>query len=171
MGLFIFGMLFQLIIFISYLIRQKKSGEKNIRDKMEKQFNESGRAEALRSQLENQEKQKIKFLNLNVSSSQNQRRVEKLYKEESNREISERVEAYYENDETGAQSYLQTTLDWLSTTGGLVLSLFLAWPMYLFLIVVSLPSLHYLIQRLLMMFFVIIGVTVIVFTLLYFFTF
>ncbi|MGO1357018.1 ABC transporter permease [Alkalibacterium gilvum] len=167
MGLFIFGMLFQLIIFISYLIRQKKSGEKNIRDKMEKQFNESGRAEALRSQLENQEKQKIKFLNLNVSSSQNQRRVEKLYKEESNREISERVEAYYENDETGAQSYLQTTLDWLSTTGGLVLSLFLAWPMYLFLIVVSLPSLHYLIQRLLMMFFVIIGVTVIVFTLLY----
>ncbi|UJF16382.1 ABC transporter permease [Jeotgalibaca sp. MA1X17-3] len=167
-GLFVFGFLFQLIVYFSHLNHQKKSGGKNIRQQMEQQFIESGRAENLKNQLKQQEEQKIKFLNQKHSSSHIQRQVDKLYEKESNKEIKKMVDACYEDSKTGAQSYLQTTLKWLSTSGGILLSFILAWPMYLFLLVVSLPTLNYLINRLLMMFFVIIGVTFIVFTLLYF---
>lgn len=167
-GLFVFGFLFQLIVYFSHLNYQKKSGGKNVRQQMEEQFIESGRAENLKNQLTKQEEQKVKFLNQKSSSSTIQQQVEKLYKKESNKEIKKMVDACYEDSKTGAQSYLQTTLKWLSTSKGILLSFILAWPMYLFLLIVSLPTLHYLINRLLMMFFVIIGVTVIVFTLLYF---
>lgn len=167
-GLFVFGILFQLIVYLSHLNHQKKSGGKNVRQQMEMQYIESGRAKNLKNQLKQQEERKIKFLNQKHSSSHIQRQVDKLYEKESNKEIKKMVDACYEDSKTGAQSYLQTTLKWLSTSGGILLSLILAWPMYLFLLVVSLPTLNYLINRLLMMFFVIIGVTFIVFTLLYF---
>lgn len=168
LGLLVFGFLFQAMVFFSHRARQKRSGSQNVSEKMERQFIESGRAAALREKLEQQERKKIKFLQLPLSPSQMERQVEELYKKESDKKIKKMIDAYYQNANNEVQSYLQTTLDWLSTPAGFLLSILLAWPMYLFLVIVSLPTLHYLVNRLLMMFFVIIGVTFIVFTLLYF---
>ena len=135
---------------------------------MEKLFIENGNSVALKNKLKNQEQNKVKFLDQHPSASQMERQVNELYRKDSQREIKKMVQNYYKNSKTGAQSYLQTTIGWLSSPVGAILSFILAWPMYLFLLIVSIPTLHYLVNRLLMMFFVIIGVTFIVFTLLYF---
>ena len=167
-GLFVFGFLFQIIVVFSHFINQNREENKNISEKMEKLFIENGNSVALKNKLKNQEQNKVKFLDQHPSASQMERQVNELYRKDSQREIKKMVQNYYKNSKTGAQSYLQTTIEWLSSPVGAILSLILAWPMYLFLLIVSIPTLHYLVNRLLMMFFVIIGVTFIVFTLLYF---
>ena len=167
-GLFVFGFLFQIIVVFSHFINQNREENKNISEKMEKLFIENGNSVALKNKLKNQEQNKVKFLDQHPSASQMERQVNELYRKDSQREIKKMVQNYYKNSKTGAQSYLQTTIEWLSSPVGAILSFILAWPMYLFLLIVSIPTLHYLVNRLLMMFFVIIGVTFIVFTLLYF---
>ena len=167
-GLFVFGFLFQIIVVFSHFINQNREENKNISEKMEKLFIENGNSVALKNKLKNQEQNKVKFLDQHPSASQMERQVNELYRKDSQREIKKMVQNYYKNSKTGAQSYLQTTIGWLSSPVGAILSFILAWPMYLFLLIVSIPTLHYLVNRLLMMFFVIIGVTFIVFTLLYF---
>lgn len=163
--LLLFGFLFHIIVFIRHHFfsnhhdLQKKDWQAS--------FESSNRASQLMDKLKEQEEKKNSFLGIQNSSSRVQEHVDKLFRSERAKEIAKMKEAYYQELGALPQTYLKTTLDLLGTKTGFLVSLILAWPMYLYLLVVSLPTVHYIANRLVMMLFVIVGVTVIVFTLLY----
>lgn len=166
-GLWVLGVLFQLVVFLSYLFKHQWAKNRHAARVLETEFQQSGKAADLLEKLKKQEQKKNQFLQLELSSAEMERQVNELYRREADKEIQKMFLQHRSEQETAGEDFLQTTLKWLNTPGGFLLSLLLAWPMYLFLLIVSLPTLHYITNRLLMMVFVIIGVTFIVFTLLY----
>lgn len=167
LGLFVFGIFFQLVAYIWHRSRAHAAEDRQIAATLEKQFQDSGRPRELRRKLELQEERKAAFLKQNSSAEERKRHVDEIYAKEKQAELTRLREQYYREQDREPQTFLRSTLDFLGTTFGFALSLILGWPMYLFLLVVSVPTLRYIANRLIMMLFVIVGVTIIVFTLLY----
>ncbi|MGP6139445.1 ABC transporter permease [Jeotgalibaca sp. A127] len=163
-GLIFFGILFHIVVAAKHFLGGKRVNEPD----WQAEFLKNGQAEALRTKLEKQEENKNSYLNIQKSAAQVKADVEKIFQLESGKEITRMKETYYTEKNINPQSYLKTTLDILDSWPGFILSLILGWPMYFYLLVVSSPTLNYIVNRLVMMLFVIVGVTVIVFTLLYF---
>lgn len=166
-GLIGFGILFQIVVFFWHRSRAFAREEGQMAADLERQFQESGRPQALRERLEQQEERKAAFLEQRSTPQQRKQHVDRLYAKEAQKELARMKEEYYQQQGRPPQTYLQSSLDLLHTTAGFWFSLLLGWPMYLFLLFVSVPTLQYIANRLFMMLFVIVGVTIIVFTLLY----
>lgn len=167
LGLFGFGILFQIAVYLWHRSRPYVAEDREIAAELEKQFQAGGWPEELYKKLEAQEERKAAFLQQNTSPQEQKRHVQQLYAKEEQAKLEEMHQSYYREQGREPQTFLQSTLDFLGTTSGFLLSIILGWPMYLFLFVVSVPSVRYIANRLIMMLFVIVGVTVIVFTLLY----
>ena len=131
-------------------------------------FESSGRKQDLKEKIQQQELKKNRYLSIEKTPIQIEKDVEGRFQLELKNEKEKWKTAYYEDKQVEEYSYLKATLDAFAYTPLFILSIILAWPMYLFLGIVSKPTLYYLAARLVMMLFVIVGVTVIVFTLLYF---
>lgn len=166
-GLLFLGLLFHLVVFLKYTFQQKN--KQNVSESvLMKEFEDSGITKNLRQKLEEQERNKNRYLKIEKNESQIKQSVEERYQIELQKEKQLWKDSYYQENKLEEHTYLKETLDVISTVPGFILSFLLAWPMYLFLVIISIPTLYYIAARLIMMIFVIIGVTIIVFTLLYF---
>lgn len=166
-GLRLFSFPFQLLVLVRYLLKNRLSDSQAVERTIKRTVEESGAAASLKEKLQIQEKRKADFLQQNRSKAQMKKRVNELYQTAYQKEIKARTTAYYQESTSEQPSFLNETLKWLQQPLGFILSLFLGFPMYLLLLIVSIPTLRYIINRLVMMVFVIIGVTIIVFTLMY----
>lgn len=166
-GLVISGLFFHLIVWIAYRL-SKKTKHHLSSATIDEAFRTSGRERALKEKIQQQELKKNGYLGIEKTPAQIEKDVEGRFQLELKREKEKWKTAYYEDKQIEEYSYLKATLDTFAYTPLFILSIILAWPMYLFLGIVSKPTLYYLAARLVMMLFVIVGVTVIVFTLLYF---
>lgn len=162
-GLVAFGILFHAIVALKHFLGGDTAGTKD----WQREFEESGQAEVLRKKLWLQAEKKHAYLNIQKSAAQVQAEVDQRFRLESAKAIAHSQASYYGERNLVPPTYLQTTLDLLATWPGFLLSVAVGWPMYLYLSVISLPTVNYIVNRLVMMLFVIVGVTVIVFTLLY----
>lgn len=167
LGLCLLSFPFQLLVLVRYLLKNRLSELRAVEQKIKRTIEESGAAAVLKEKLLNQEKRKADFLQQNSSKAQMEKRANELYQAAYQKELKERTLAYYQETTSEQPSFLNETVKWLQQPFGFVLSLFLGLPMYVLLLIVSIPTLRYIINRLVMMVFVIIGVTIIVFTLLY----
>lgn len=163
-GLQAFGFLFHIFLYIKYLLQRSQHQEQ--KDWIQA-FERSGESEKLRDKLTQQEKKKNEFLSVNKSAAQEERDIEDLYRQELQKEKQKWKNQYYQERNIEEHTYLRETLSVIGTIPGFVLSLILAWPMYIYLLIVSNATTYYVVNRLIMMLFVIVGVTIIVFTLLY----
>lgn len=166
-ALVISGLFFHLIVWITYRLSKKTKQHLSSAD-IDEAFESSGRKQALKEKIQQQELKKNRYLSIEKTPIQIEKDVEGRFQLELKNEKEKWKTAYYEDKQVEEYSYLKATLDAFAYTPLFILSIILAWPMYLFLGIVSKPTLYYLAARLVMMLFVIVGVTVIVFTLLYF---
>lgn len=167
LGLCLLSFPFQLLVLIRYLLKSQPFEKRTVEHEIKTEFEESGAATSLKDKLQAQEKRKVAFLKQHSSQAQMEKKVNELYRVGYQKETQERVEAYYKESNREQPIFLNETAHWLEQPLGFVLSLLLGFPMYFLLLVVSIPTLRYIVNRLVMMVFVIIGVTIIVFTLLY----
>ena len=167
LGLCLLSFPFQLLVLIRYLLKSQPFEKRTVEHEIKTEFEESGAATSLKDKLQAQEKRKVAFLKQHSSQAQMENKVNELYRVGYQKETQERVEAYYKESNREQPIFLNETAHWLEQPLGFVLSLLLGFPMYFLLLVVSIPTLRYIVNRLVMMVFVIIGVTIIVFTLLY----
>ncbi|MDE1549634.1 ABC transporter permease [Jeotgalibaca caeni] len=165
-GLLLLGILFHLVVGVYYLT-QRKNKEQIDRKDLAARFLESGQAQALREKLAAQEQKKNAYLGITKSEAQQKRDLDQLYERELKKAQQQWKGTAYQERGLSEYTYLDATRNVLGTWPGFILSLILAWPMYLYLMIVSNATLYFIANRLVMMFFVIIGVTMIVFTLLY----
>lgn len=166
-ALVISGLFFHLIVWITFLLSKKTKHHLSSAD-IDEAFESSGRKQDLKEKIQQQELKKNRYLSIEKTPIQIEKDVEGRFQLELKNEKEKWKTAYYEDKQVEEYSYLKATLDAFAYTPLFILSIILAWPMYLFLGIVSKPTLYYLAARLVMMLFVIVGVTVIVFTLLYF---
>lgn len=166
-ALVISGLFFHLIVWITYRLSKKTKQHLSSAD-IDEAFESSGRKQDLKEKIQQQELKKNRYLSIEKTPIQIEKDVEGRFQLELKNEKEKWKTAYYEDKQVEEYSYLKATLDAFAYTPLFILSIILAWPMYLFLGIVSKPTLYYLAARLVMMLFVIVGVTVIVFTLLYF---
>lgn len=166
-ALVISGLFFHLIVWITFLLSKKTKHRLSSAD-IDEAFESSGRKQDLKEKIQQQELKKNRYLSIEKTPIQIEKDVEGRFQLELKNEKEKWKTAYYEDKQVEEYSYLKATLDAFAYTPLFILSIILAWPMYLFLGIVSKPTLYYLAARLVMMLFVIVGVTVIVFTLLYF---
>lgn len=149
----ILGLVFHLIVFFKYLSRKKDI-----------QFDDATfskeEVDALRNKIKLQEQNKDEYLGLNRSEKEINSRVEKIVQEKISRQSSG----------LGKQKrelFIKEAGDFLATPLGFIVALVLNLPMFLLLLILSNAYASFIANRFLMMILVIIGVTIIVFTLLY----
>lgn len=166
-GLKLLSFPFQLLVLIRYLFNKRKDESERLITKVEHEFEESGESAELKKELLRQEERKAAFLDQSLSRSDIEKNAEHHYQRARQREITKRINDHYRKSDTRPQDFLHETTSWMREPLGFLLSLVLGFPMYLLLWIVTVPMVRYIANRLVAMLFVIIGVTVIVFTLLY----
>lgn len=151
----ILGPIFHLIILIKYL-RNKESESSDYSDG----GISDSEIEEFRTKIYEQEVNKDNYLNLNQSEADINKRVDEIVQAEvTRRSQSQRNKK--------REYFIQLGADFLSTKVGFFVALILNPLMFILLLVLSSPIATYIANRLFAMIFVIIGVTIIVFTLLY----
>ncbi len=166
-GLIVFGFFMHIVVALRFLFRWRSENQTKNQE-ITASFEASGQAEQLRERLEQQELRKNKYLSIKKSDAQIKEDVDRVYVQELAAAKRRWKEDYYNQRGLKEHDYLSETMEVMSSWPGFILSLILAWPMYLFLFIVSHATTHFVVKRLILMVFVIIGVTFIVFTLLYF---
>jgi len=166
-GLKLLSFPFQLIVLFRYFVNKRKDESKQIITEVTQEFEKSGEAAELEQEYLLQEKRKASFLEQSLSQSEIEKNAEHHYQKARRRIINKRIDDRYRHSNTQPQDFLHETTSWLQEPLGFITSIVLGFPMYLLLWIVSAPMVRYIANRLVAMLFVIIGVTVIVFTLLY----
>ncbi|MFL2139794.1 hypothetical protein ACEN4Q_13670, partial [Desemzia sp. FAM 23991] len=108
------------------------------------------------------------FFNKPLSEKETNKNVEKLFSIQFQQAVNEKAHEIYKQSNREKVTFLGQSLAFITNPKYFILSIILGFPMYALLIIHSFPFMKYLFERLLMMLFVILGVTIIVFTLLYF---
>lgn len=154
-AMIILGPIFHLIVLFKYF---KNRGSQSS-DYSDDSFSDS-EIEELRERIYQQQVNKDKYLGLNQTEEQIQKRTNEIVQNE----VSDKSQSLRKKKK---EYYIQLGSEFLSTKVGFFIALILNLPMFLLLLVLSSPVATYITNRLVAMIFVIIGVTVIVFTLLY----
>lgn len=150
----ILGPLFHLIVWVKYLTTQKKVQiEEVIKWSDQEKY-------AYHEQLRQEVRNKNNYLKLGLSDQDINRQADSLLKAKIDEQETRANQEKY-------RLYLEEASQFLNTTTGFLVALILSFPMFLALLILSSPTASFIANRLIMMVFVIIGVTTIVFTLLY----
>lgn len=154
---------FQLIVWIHNRISSNES-KRNYINKSLSNFHDTDEGIALKKKMIAEEEQKNRFLQLNLTADEIESRAEKQYLILAQKQVENTIES-----EQALLLYdqLDTTAQWMRTPIGFVLSLIFGFPMHILVFIYARPLLRYIVSRLAYTFIVIIGVTTIVFTLLY----
>lgn len=153
-SLWILGLLLHIILFIQLFYRLlKRESLVSISDEEKN---------ALKEQLLEEERNKQRYFKQNYTEAQTEKIIDKRLKDA--------VQLLHNDDKHAVKevSIAQLFAEWIASPFGFVISILLAWPMYILMFIYRLPILRYIVERLFLMVFVIFGVTWIVFTLLYF---
>lgn len=168
-SLLILGFPFQLLVFLVYLYKKYvKRQNGKVSSEAKEALIQSGYDRELKAKLKKQEENKQAFFNKPLSEKETERNVEQLFSKQFQQAVNDKAHEIYQQSNREKVTFLGQTLAFISDPKFFVLSVVLGFPMYALLVIHAFPFLKYLFERLLMMVLVILGVTVIVFTLLYF---
>ncbi|WP_423781995.1 ABC transporter permease subunit [Brevibacillus agri] len=156
-----------LVAWVVYLYRKKTGPYASELAKTRLELTASGYKEELQAEIAEQLRRKHRFFGQQVSERELNRQAEKEAKARFRAAILERTEQKLQQAERKRLSFADTFQSLIEHPLFLLVSLLPGLPMYLLLFIFSNPYLKYIVERLVMSVFVIFGVAVIVFTILY----
>lgn len=170
--MFILGLPTFLVTLAVWLTRNLGSGKKDAIEKARKELMESleadGTAASLRKKAELYLKNKLDFFEKKMSPDEMKRQVDKTVKKELEEFVNQRLDADKEIHDWKEKSSFPFILEeLLGNTGLFVLSVVTSFPLYILAAIYSNPYGKYILERLIMMIFVIFGVVFFVFTILH----
>ncbi len=171
---FLFGVFSILFVFIKYLLK-KRGGFNSQANKYESVLaevtSEFEKNEKMKNLLEESYEQTIRkdrYFKRNRSDSEIKKESKKIARKRYNELYNERVDYICSTKEIKKITFLDTFTDSMKNPVFLLFSFILSLPMYLLIFIYSKPMAKYIFERLVMMIFVVFGVTLMVFTILYF---
>lgn len=165
--LILLGLPTVLMVVIKHLFFSNSTAYSKLRSAVEAEYKEKGLLDKLRAQALASEKSKSQFLGRNLSEEQVKSRAEKVAQRKYTQAIEEELAIRMQREGVRPPDILSTYLDWIDSKTFLVISIITSIPMYLLVWIYSIPYAKYISERLFMMIFVMIGVIILVFTILY----
>lgn len=152
---------YQLIIWLKNRRRYSSTKNQHIKEQLAL-FDQSEAGKTLLEKLIQEEERKNDFLKQGRTSQSIEAKAREHYNQLAKDEVTNAVE-----DQTKYYDHLEASMKDMQTTSGFILSVLLGFPMHILLFIYSRPLVYYVVNRLFYTFIVIIGVTIIVFTLLH----
>ncbi|KQL37083.1 peptide ABC transporter permease [Psychrobacillus sp. FJAT-21963] len=165
--LIILGFPLHFITFFYYQLKKKNDTYSIIYEKMNASLKNSGLKEELKREFADQYVRKHAFFSEKVNEQEMEREVEKLAEERYTKVLSEKIEEQYEQNGLKKLTYVSFFQSLLNKKAFLVVSCIPGILMYLLLIFYSNAFVKFIFERLIMSIFVIAGVSILVFTILY----
>lgn len=164
-AMIILGLPIMLITFIKYQGEKNKSSYSETIKSIESELIKGGIKEELRKEVETQLKNKLNFFGKSVGDSEFNKQVDTLLEKRFREAVEE--ELSIRNSDIKDVTFTSTFKNMIQNQGMFILSIILGFPMYILLAICSNSYVKYIFERLVMMVFVIFGVTLLVFTILY----
>lgn len=162
--LLLLGLPTNLALLIAYFMLRQKSGHKEIRERITHDLREEGFYEKVYSEIIQQQRTKNAFFSRSMADQQLKATAEKLATKRLEEEIAYRMDKESDAEEASMPVTYERLIQ---IPAFLVFSIVTSLPMYILSLVYGSPYLKYTIERLFMLIFVLIGVTALVFTILY----
>lgn len=162
--LLLFGLPTTIVLFAVFLLRRQKDNTKEHRAKIKRSLDEEGFYESALAEIVQQQQAKNAFFNHGATRQQIEAAAEKLAAKRVEEEIQYRI------DSEGAAQTVTFPSVYRSLSRNpafLLLSILTSFPMYVLILLYINPYLKYTAERLFMLAFVLIGVTALVFSILY----
>lgn len=164
---FILGLPVNLIAYFIYRKDKVENSYTKAKEKKKKELLSGSAAEDLKKEVEAQLRKKIEFLNKKQDDTSFKKDLERIYNERFNELLEAEFKKDTSNNSLKEITFMGTYGRLMDHTGFFLLSVLLAWPMYILALIYSNAYIKYIAERIFMMIFVIFGVTFLVFTILY----
>ncbi|WP_245954991.1 ABC transporter permease subunit [Paenibacillus flagellatus] len=155
------------IVGIVYLYRRKRSDNRELRRSLERELLESGRRDRILSEVKEQLIRKHQFFNQQASPQQIEQEAERIAAEKFKEELERQVEAHLERHRQTRVTFAETFRKLSGSPAFLALSFVPGVLMYALIGIYGNAYVKYVLERLAQTVFVIFGVAVLVFTILY----
>lgn len=164
-SMIILGLPIMLVTFIKYQGDKNKSSYSETIKSIEAELIKKGKKNELKAEIESQLRNKLTFFGKNLGDNDFNKEVDRLLEERFKEVVEE--ELSLRNSDIKDVTFTSTFKNMIENQGMFILSIILGFPMYILLAICSNSYVKYIFERLVMMVFVIFGVTLLVFTILY----
>lgn len=159
------GCLFFLPALAIYFSRRKNDGYHLQADAIRQSLTADGTAKRLQEEIRQQVEKKYTFFNKNKNSAEMKKEEDRIFTVRMKEMVEYRMRR--EHPQLRELSFYSVVDELLSTNGGMGAFIVLGFPAFLLLLILSNSYIKYIFDRVLMMLFVVFGVTFLVFTILY----
>ena len=156
-----------LIVFIVYLLQQQGSTYSSLKKDIQNEWLASGLENRIREEIEEQERRKYQFFGHQINEEQFQKQVDTILQSKLQIIMAEEIRGRMKETEVKESTFIGTFTKLMNQQWFLWITLIPGFLMYLIIFLYSYPYLKFILERLVMTFFVIIGVSILVFTILY----
>lgn len=164
-AMIILGLPIMLVTFIKYQRDKNKSSYAQTIKSIEEELINNGKNNELRDEIEVQLSNKLKFFGKNLGDNDFNKQIDQLLEKRLKEIVKEEI--ILRNSGIKDVTFTSTFNHMIEKQGIFILSIILGFPMYILLAICSNSYIKYVFERLIMMIFVIFGVTLLVFTILY----
>jgi peptide/nickel transport system permease protein len=165
--LFILGIFSLPFAIFVYQKNKRENGYEQLKEEVTSRLIKKGVKEELTRLTAEQLYNKQKFLNKQLSSEEHKKQVEKYVNIKFDEVVMNELDTEAKKSGIKSLSFADTFSHLLNNKLFLVYSLIVSFPMYILMLIYSSPYAKYIFERMVMMIFVIFGVTWLVFTILY----
>lgn len=164
-AMIILGLPVMIITFIKYLGDKGKNSYEETIKQIESDLIKQGKKDNLKTEIEEQLKNKLEFFGKSLEENEFRKKADQLLEERFSEVV--KAELNLRNTEIKDVTFTSTFKSLIENQGMFILSIVIGFPMYILLAICSNSYVKYIFERLVMMVFVIFGVTLLVFTILY----
>jgi peptide/nickel transport system permease protein len=165
--LLVLGAPLTILLYLLHRHRLTKGGYRTIAEAISNELLQSGLRDELLQEAREQMSRKHVFFGKKTGKEELEKEASALADTRFNARIREQLTRRLEEADSPRLSFADTYHDFISHPGYFALSLVIGFPMYLLMALYANPYLKYIAERLVMTVFVILGVAVLVFTILY----
>ncbi len=165
--LIVTGCLSLVFVYIKYALQKPNDPFSKILERTEKRLLESGAKERIAQEAREQVEKKNAFFKKNISAEAAAKQAEKIAASKWKALIAQEAKAEADLSHITALTFTSVYREMIANPLFLLFSLIVSFPMYILMLIFSYHVSKYIFERLVMMVFVIFGVTFMVFTILY----
>lgn len=166
-ALIILGIFSIPFVLIKYFSNKKENSYEQIKKDVADKLIEDGVKDKIAREIEEQLKNKQKFFKKQFSDEDLKKQKDKIANKKFNETAANLVEVKIKKIGIKNVTFISTFANMFSNKAFLAVSIIISFPMYVLILIYSNPYSKYIFERLIMMIFVIFGVTWLVFTILY----
>lgn len=167
MLLLIFGILSLPFVLVKYAKNKQNNEYEKLRKEILQRLEKEGVKDEIYKKAEEQYRNKLAFFKRKMSDEEIRHQVITITEKQFNQLVNNELSSLSRQKEVKNTTFCNTFVEMFSNKKFLVASIILSFPMYLLMLIFGNPYAKYVFERLLMMIFVVFGVTWLVFTILY----